>query len=184
MKRSILLSLLLFCGVSLANAQNMGMNPMVGGHAMHANKNIVQNAIHSDSHTILVKAVKAAGLVKTLEGSGPFTVFAPTNAAFHKLPSKTLKKLMKPKNKSKLKNILIYHVIPGKLTYNKLVNAIKKGNGSAQFKTVNGEKLTFKMNGPHNIVIKDAHGNMAHIITYNVKQSNGVIQVIDTVLMP
>jgi uncharacterized surface protein with fasciclin (FAS1) repeats len=184
MKKLILLSFLLFNGIALVNAQNMSMNPKVGGHAMHPNKNIVQNAMHSNAHTILVKAVKAAGLVKTLEGDGPFTVLAPTNAAFHKLPSKTLKKLMKPKNKSKLKNILTYHVIPGKLTYDKLAKAIKKGNGSTKFKTVNGEQLTFIMNGAHNIVIKDSSGNTAHIITYDVDQSNGVIQVIDSVLMP
>lgn len=159
-------------------------NPMVGGHAMSPQKNIVQNAVNSDSHTILVKAVKQAGLVQALQGSGPYTVFAPTNAAFHKLPKGTVSTLMKDQNKGMLKNILLYHVVKGKLTYNKLAHMIQANGGKARLNTLEGGYLFAKMNGPHNIVIKDAQGNMAHITTYNVDQSNGVIQVIDHVLMP
>ncbi len=158
-------------------------NPMVGGAPMSANKNIIQNAVKSKDHTTLVAAVKAAGLVDTLEGKGPFTVFAPTNEAFEKLPAGTVDTLLKPENKQKLTNTLTYHVAAGKWTAEKLGKAIKDGNGSAEIKTVNGEKLTAKMDGD-SIVLTDAKGGMAKVTTGDVMQSNGVIHVIDTVLMP
>jgi uncharacterized surface protein with fasciclin (FAS1) repeats len=159
-------------------------NPMVGGHAMSSNKNIVQNAVNSDNHTTLVKAVKQAGLVKALEGKGPFTVFAPTNAAFKKLPDGTVSALMEPKNKGMLKQILLYHVVKGDLTSSKLMQMLQANNGEVALDTLNGNEIFAKMNGPHNIVIKDARGDIAHIVTYNVKQSNGVIQSVDHVLLP
>lgn len=156
---------------------------MVGGAPMYPNKNIIQNASNSKDHTTLVAAVKAAGLVATLEGKGPFTVFAPTNEAFEKLPPGTVDNLLKPENKQKLTDILTYHVASGKWTAEKLANAIKQGNGSAEIKTVNGEKLTAKMEGDA-IVLTDAKGGMARVTIPDVMQSNGVIHVIDTVLMP
>ena len=159
-------------------------NPMVGGHAMMADKNIVANAVNSDDNTTLVAAVKAAGLVDTLSGPGPFTVFAPTNEAFNALPAGTVDTLMKPESKATLTKILTYHVVPGTLDFSTLSQMISKGNGKAELKTVNGEMLTAEMNGPRNIVLVDAKGNTAQIETYDVKQSNGVIQVIDHVLMP
>jgi len=178
-KKLLTLAMLLFVALPA-----LASNPMVGGHAMSPHKNIVQNALNSNTHTILVKAVKQAGLVKALEGSGPYTVFAPTNAAFHKLPKSALHSLMMNKNKSKLKNILLYHVVKGDLTYSKMKQKIMAGNGKAQLNTLEGGNLTAMMNGSHNIVIKDARGDIAHISTYDVKQSNGVIQVINQVLMP
>ena len=178
--RTILVTAIMFMIAGPAFASN----PMVGGHAMSPNKNIVQNALHSNSHTILVKAVKQAGLVKALEGSGPYTVFAPTNTAFKQLPQGTLNGLMQAQNKGKLKNILLYHVVKGDFTYRKLVRKIKAGNGKAKLATLEGGYLTAEMNGPHNIVIKDARGDVAQITTYNVTQSNGVIQVINQVLLP
>ncbi len=158
-------------------------NPMVGGAPMYANKNIIENASKSKDHTTLVAAVKAAGLVKTLEGDGPFTVFAPTNDAFDKLPSGTVDTLLKPENKEKLSGILTYHVVAGKMTAAKLAQKIKAGDGSAELKTVNGEKLTAKMSGD-SIELTDSKGNMAKVTTADVMQSNGVIHVIDTVVMP
>lgn len=169
----------------MSGSSAMAMNnPMVGGNAMMTNKNIVQNALNSPDHTTLVAAVKAAGLVKTLEGPGPFTVFAPTNAAFAALPHGTVETLLKPENKAKLTAILTYHVVPGRLDFAALQKAINAGGGKAALKTVQGETLTATMNGAHNIVLKDAKGNVADISTYDVYQSNGVIQVIDKVLMP
>ncbi len=160
------------------------MNPMVGGAAMMMDKDIVSNALNSPDHTTLVAAVKAAGLVDTLQGAGPFTVFAPTNAAFKLLPDGTVDTLLQPDNKAKLTAVLTYHVVPGKYDSKKLKELIKKGNGTATLKTVQGGSLTFKMNGPMNIVVMDANGGTASISTYDVYQSNGVIQVIDKVLMP
>jgi len=168
------------CAAAIAFAAE---NPMVGGAPMYPNKNIIQNASNSKDHTTLVAAVKAAGLVATLEGKGPFTVFAPTNEAFEKLPPGTVDNLLKPENKQKLADILTYHVASGKWTAEKLANAIKQGNGSAEIKTVNGEKLTAKMEGDA-IVLTDAKGGMARVTIPDVMQSNGVIHVIDTVLMP
>ncbi|MDQ2890130.1 MAG: fasciclin domain-containing protein [Gemmatimonadota bacterium] len=166
------------------HAQMMRGMTVVGGQDMSPRKNIVENAVNSADHTTLVAAVKAAGLVETLEGKGPFTVFAPTNEAFAALPAGTVGNLVKPENKSTLTSILTYHVVAGDYTAAKLMDAIRAGNGSAQLATVQGEKLTFKMNGPRNIMVIDSKGNSAAISTYDVMQSNGVIQVIDRVLMP
>ena len=157
---------------------------IVGGEDMFPMKNIVQNAVNSKDHKTLVAAVKAAGLVDTLQGAGPFTVFAPTDAAFGKLPAGTVDTLVKPENKETLTKILTYHVVPGKLTFKDLAKQIKAGGGKASLTTVSGDKLWIMMNGEHNIILKDAKGNLASISTYDVMQSNGVIQVIDTVLMP
>ncbi|MDL2358208.1 MAG: fasciclin domain-containing protein [Pseudomonadota bacterium] len=157
---------------------------MVGGQSMMASKDIVDNAVNSADHTTLVAAVKAAGLVDTLKGKGPFTVFAPTNAAFGKLPAGTVDTLVKPENKATLTHILTYHVVPGKYDFMALSNAIKQGHGKAELATAGGGKLSFMMNGMHNIVVSDEKGGMANISTYDVYQSNGVINVVDTVLMP
>jgi uncharacterized surface protein with fasciclin (FAS1) repeats len=164
-------------------AQSKEKTPMVGGAAMYPSKNIIQNAVNSKAHTTLVAAVKAAGLVDTLSGPGPFTVFAPTNKAFKKLPAGTVDTLMKPENKDKLKTILTYHVVPGRLSAKDLMKDVKKGDGKAELKTVEGEKLTVEAKG-NKIMLMDAKGNTAHITIKNVFQSNGVIHVIDTVLMP
>ena len=176
---SLAVLLVLGCSASLFGAQD----PMVGGSPMSSRKNIVQNALNSNDHTTLVAAVKAAGLVDTLEGPGPFTVFAPTNEAFAKLPAGTVDTLVKPENKQMLTSILTYHVLPGKFDANKLKKEIKAGDGTAMLKTVNGESLTATMDGD-DIVLKDAKGGMAHITIANVYQSNGVIHVIDSVLQP
>jgi uncharacterized surface protein with fasciclin (FAS1) repeats len=156
---------------------------MVGGAAMYPTKNIIENAMNSKEHTTLVAAVKAAGLVETLEGKGPFTVFAPTNAAFDKLPKGTVETLLKPENKAKLTAILTYHVVPMKVSANDLMNMIKKGNGKAELTTVNGEKLTASMKGGK-VIITDAKGGMATVTTADVFQSNGVIHVTDAVSLP
>ncbi len=158
-------------------------NPMVGGAPMLANKNIVQNAMNSKDHTTLVAAVKAAGLVATLEGKGPFTVFAPTNDAFGKLPDGTVETLVKPENKKKLTGILTYHVVSGKMTAADLVEKIKAGDGKVMLKTVNGESLTAAMSGD-SVALTDTKGGMAKVTIADVMQSNGVIHVIDTVVMP
>lgn len=157
---------------------------IVGGSAMLAQRNIVENAVNSTDHTTLVAAVKAAGLVSTLEGAGPFTVFAPVNAAFTALPAGTVESLLKPENKTALTNILTYHVVAGRYTTADLDKLIRKGNGSAELKTVSGGELTFMKNGPHNILVKDETGATADITIYDVMQSNGVIYSIDRVLMP
>lgn len=161
----------------------MKENPMVGGAPMYANRDIIDNAVHSKDHTTLVAAVKAAGLVETLKGKGPFTVFAPTNEAFDKLPAGTVDTLVKPENKQKLTGILTYHVVPGNYTGMKLASAIKAGGGKAKLKTANGETLTAMMAGD-GIELKDAKGGTAMVTIANVRQSNGVIHVIDSVLMP
>jgi uncharacterized surface protein with fasciclin (FAS1) repeats len=158
-------------------------NPMVGGAPMYANKNIVQNAMNSKDHTTLVAAVKAADLVATLESKGPFTVFAPTNEAFEKLPSGTVDTLLKAENKKKLAGILTYHVVPGTVTAEKLAKKIKAGDGKAELKTVNGETLTAKMDGD-SVELTDSKGGTSKVTTADVMQSNGVIHVVDTVLMP
>ena len=157
---------------------------MVGGQAMFPTKNIVENAVNSADHTTLVAAVKAAGLVDTLQSKGPFTVFAPVNAAFAALPAGTVDTLLKPENKGALTGILTYHVVAGRLTYNDMRNMIKKNGGQATLKTVAGGTLTAELNGPVNIVLKDATGAAANISVYDVIQSNGVIHSIDRVLMP
>lgn len=156
----------------------------VGGQPMYASKNIVANAVNSADHTTLVAAVKAAGLVSTLQGAGPFTVFAPTNEAFEALPAGTVPTLLKPQNKATLVKVLTYHVVPGHYDFSDMKKLIMAGNGRATLKTVEGSPLTLMMNGPHNITVTDAKGDTAQIETYDVNQSNGVIQVIDKVLMP
>ena len=159
------------------------MTKMVGGAPMYPSKNIIENAIHSKDHTTLVAAVKAAGLVDTLEGAGPFTVFAPTNEAFARLPAGTVETLLKPENKDKLTSILTYHVVPGRLTEAEIDAMIHDGGGKAMLKTVEGEELTFERGGGHIWVI-DAKGDKAEVTIPNVMQSNGVIQVINKVLLP
>jgi uncharacterized surface protein with fasciclin (FAS1) repeats len=156
----------------------------VGGAPMYPSKNIIQNAVNSKDHTTLVAAVKAAGLVDTLQGAGPFTVFAPTNAAFGKLPAGTVDNLVKPENKGKLTSILTYHVVPGRMTAAGLMKAVKDGEGMARLKTVQGEELTIKQAGPGRLTITDAKGDSAAVTIADVLQSNGVIHVIDTVLLP
>jgi len=158
-------------------------DPMVGGHEMFPSKNIVQNALNSDDHTTLVAAVKAAGLVDTLEGPGPFTVFAPTNEAFAKLPAGTVDTLLKPENKAMLTKVLTYHVVSGSMDSKDIAKAIKAGNGKAELTTVSGGKLWASMKGK-DIVLTDEKGDLAKVIIANVAQSNGVIHVIDTVLLP
>jgi len=158
--------------------------PFVGGKAMFPNKDIVDNAVNSADHTTLVAAVKAAGLVDTLKGAGPFTVFAPTNAAFKGLPAGTVETLLKPENKAQLVKVLTYHVVSGKYTADDIVKAIQKGGGKAELKTVAGGTLVAELNGPKNVILKDESGNTASISTYDVLQSNGVIHVIDRVVLP
>lgn len=168
----------------LTGASTAFADVMVGGKSMLASKDIVDNALNSADHTTLVAAVKAAGLVDTLKGKGPFTVFAPTNAAFGKLPAGTVETLVKPESKAALTKILSYHVVPGRYDFMALSAAIKKGGGKAELTSASGGKLAFAMNGPHNIVVMDEAGGTATISTYDVTQSNGVINVVDTVLMP
>lgn len=164
-------------------APSAGDNPMVGGAAMYANRDIIDNAVNSRDHTTLVAAVKAAGLVETLKGPGPFTVFAPTNAAFDKLPAGTVDKLLQPAMKADLTNVLTYHVVPGNVDSAALAAQIRAGGGKATLTTVQGGTLTASLSG-NNVVITDAKGNVATVTTADVRQSNGVIHVIDTVLMP
>ncbi|WP_179006995.1 fasciclin domain-containing protein [Winogradskyella forsetii] len=156
---------------------------MVGGAAMYPSKDIVSNAVNSKDHTTLVAAVKAAELVETLQGNGPFTVFAPTNAAFDKLPKGTVATLLKPENKEKLQAVLTYHVIAGKFSGKDIMKAIKKGGGKATFKTVNGGMLTAMMDGK-SLVLADNAGNKSMVTIADVNQSNGVIHVVDTVVLP
>ena len=156
---------------------------MVGGAPMYPSKNIVENAVNSKDHTTLVAAVKAAGLVETLQSAGPFTVFAPVNMAFEELPKGTVATLLQPENKSTLTEVLIYHVVPGKLGSKELMELIKMGNGKATLKTVQGATLTFMMKGK-DLMIMDAKGGTAKVTIKDVNQSNGVIHVINKVLMP
>lgn len=158
-------------------------NPMVGGAAMYPTKTIVENAVNSKDHTTLVAAVKAAGLVDTLSGPGPFTVFAPTNEAFAKLPAGTVDTLVKPENKAMLTSILTYHVVAGAMTSRQIAAAIRAGGGSATLTTVQGEPLTATMK-MGKLVLTDAKGGMSIVTIKDVMQSNGVIHVVDTVLMP
>lgn len=168
---------------SAAAAQMMKENPMVGGAAMYPTKTIVANAMNSADHTTLVAAVKAAGLVDTLNGKGPFTVFAPTNAAFDQLPAGTVDTLLKPENKSMLTKVLTYHVVAGKYDSKELAKLISKGKGKAWLKTVSGGTLTAWMDGDK-IVLSDEKGGTSTVTTADVYQSNGVIHVINAVLMP
>jgi uncharacterized surface protein with fasciclin (FAS1) repeats len=161
----------------------MDKTVMVGGAAMYPTKNIIENAVNSKDHTTLVAAVKAAGLVETLEGPGPFTVFAPTNEAFDKLPKGTVETLLKPENKAKLTAILTYHVVAGKISSMDLMKMVKEGNGKATLKTVEGENLYVTQKG-HNLMVTDENGDVAKITIADVNQSNGMIHVINTVLLP
>jgi uncharacterized surface protein with fasciclin (FAS1) repeats len=170
-------------GIGSASAQMSDGNPMVGGAAMYKTKDIVDNAVNSKDHTTLVAAVKAAGLVDTLKSKGPFTVFAPTNSAFDALPAGTVDTLLKPENKATLTKILTYHVVAGNMDSKAIAKAIKKGNGKATFKTVSGGTLTAMMNGSA-LVLTDEKGGTSTVTIADVKQSNGVIHVVDTVLMP
>ena len=158
-------------------------NPMVGGAEMLASRDIIDNAVNSADHTTLVAAVKAAGLVDTLKSAGPFTVFAPTNAAFGKLPAGTVDSLLKPEMKGTLTSVLTYHVVPGRLDGAAITKLIKAGGGKAVLKTVQGESLTARVSG-NGIILVDSKGGSANVTTANVYQSNGVIHVIDSVLMP
>jgi len=166
-----------------AHAQMKEQTVTVGGAPMYPSKNIIQNAMNSKDHTTLVTAVKAAGLVDTLQAPGPFTVFAPTNAAFQKLPTGTVDSLLKPQMKEKLVAVLTYHVLPGRLTVKDLWDASNKGGGKAKFKTVEGEELTVEFKG-QTLTIRDTKGNASRVTIQNVFQSNGVIHVIDNVMMP
>ena len=168
---------------ALAQMKERGNIVTVGGAPMYPSKNIVQNAVNSKDHTTLVAAVKAAGLVDTLQSPGPFTVFAPTNDAFAKLPAGTVDTLLKPENKKTLTNVLTYHVVPGRLTAKDLMEKIKAGKGKAMLKTVEGNDLTFAEKDGK-LWIWDAKGDTAQVTIRNVMQSNGVIHVIDTVLLP
>jgi uncharacterized surface protein with fasciclin (FAS1) repeats len=159
-------------------------NPVVGGKEMFPAKNIIQNAVNSADHTTLVAAVKAAGLVDTLEGPGPFTVFAPTNEAFDKLPAGTVDSLLKPENKSLLTKVLTYHVVAGRLSSSDLLKKIRDGNGTAELTTVEGGKLWVMLHDGKHIMLKDEKGGTALVTIANVYQSNGVIHVVDTVVMP
>ena len=167
-----------------ASAQMMSdENPMVGGAPMYRTKTIVENAVNSKDHTTLVAAVKAAGLVQTLSGPGPFTVFAPTNSAFEKLPAGTVETLVKPENKATLTRILTYHVVAGNNDAKSIKKAIKAGGGKAEFKTVAGATLTAMIDGK-NVVLMDEKGGRSVVTVADVRQSNGVIHVIDTVVLP
>jgi uncharacterized surface protein with fasciclin (FAS1) repeats len=172
--------------VSMAAAQDMAMKEktvMVGGAAMYPSKTIVANAANSKDHTTLVAAVKAAGLVETLSGAGPFTVFAPTNDAFAALPAGTVETLLKPENKATLTKILTYHVVAGRWDAASIAKKIKDGKGAAELPAVSGGKLWAMMDGA-DLVIKDEKGNVAKVTISNVYQSNGIIHVINKVLMP
>ena len=182
MKR-IFLSLFVIAAMAFSSEVYAQKNPMVGGAAMYANKDIVDNAVNSKDHTTLVAAVKAAGLVETLKSAGPFTVFAPKNAAFDKLPAGTVETVLKPENKDMLTKVLTYHVVTGKMTSKDIAKAIKAGNGKAELTTVAGGKLTASMEGKK-LILKDEKGGTATVTIADVNQKNGVIHVIDTVLMP
>lgn len=170
-------------GVAAVGTPAFAKTVMVGGAAMYPTKNIVENAVNSKDHTTLVAAVKAAGLVDTLSGKGPFTVFAPTNEAFAKLPKGTVETLLEPANKDKLTAVLTYHVVPGKVTAEEIVAAAKKGNGMAELKTVEGESIKFKVDG-NKVWLMGEKGGKGEVTIADVNQSNGVIHVIDTVLIP
>jgi uncharacterized surface protein with fasciclin (FAS1) repeats len=183
MKRKVLLIATLI-GLAVLAAVAGEKDPLVGGQKMYPTKNIIENAVNSADHTTLVAAVKAAGLVDTLEGTGPFTVFAPTNEAFAKLPAGTVDSLLKPENKATLTKVLTYHVVAGRLSAHDLMQKIKDGNGTAELTTVEGGKLWVMLHDGKHIELKDEKGGVAMVTIANVFQSNGVIHVIDTVVMP
>jgi uncharacterized surface protein with fasciclin (FAS1) repeats len=169
--------------VALTTATEAAKNPIVGGQEMFPSKDIIQNAVNSADHTTLVAAVKAANLVDTLQGPGPFTVFAPTNAAFAKLPAGTVETLLKPESKAMLTKVLTYHVVSGRLSVDELKKQIKRGGGTATLKTVSGGMLWAMMDA-RDLVLKDEKGEVSRITQANVFQSNGVIHVIDSVVLP
>lgn len=183
----VLPAVLLIAAVSAAGVSAktmMAQNVEVGGQPMLPMKDIVDNAVNSADHTTLVAAVQAAGLVQTLKGKGPFTVFAPTNDAFENLPAGTVETLLKPENKGTLTKVLTYHVVAGRLDSAALRRLVEKDGGWTELATVSGGKLWIGANGPANLVVKDETGRIAHISTYDVYQSNGVIHVLDRVVMP
>ena len=172
-------------GFALAPTQGFAeRSVMVGGAPMYPSKNIVENAVNSKDHTTLVAAVKAAGLVDTLQGAGPFTVFAPTNEAFKKLPAGTVESLVKPENKPTLTKILTYHVVPGRLSAQELADMVDKGGGKAMLKTVEGDGLTVMRKGDRHLTLTDDKGDVAMITIADVFQSNGVIHVVNSVMLP
>ena len=183
MKKLVLVFALAIASVSSFAQMSNSKSVMVGGAAMYPTKNIVENAVNSKDHTTLVAAVKAAGLVETLSSAGPFTVFAPTNKAFDKLPAGTVETLVKPENKGTLTTILTYHVVAGKMSASDIVAKIKAGNGKAMMKTVQGGTLTASLKGK-SVILTDEKGGMSKVTIADVNQSNGVIHVVDTVLMP
>ena len=181
--KKILFSAIVVVAMAFTTQVHAQKNPMVGGAAMYAGKDIVDNAVNSKDHTTLVAAVKAAGLVETLKSAGPFTVFAPTDAAFAKLPTGTVETLVKPENKATLTTILTYHVVAGKMGSKEIAAAIKAGGGKAELTTVQGGKLWAWMEGKK-LMLKDEKGGTSTVTIADVFQSNGVIHVVDTVLMP
>jgi uncharacterized surface protein with fasciclin (FAS1) repeats len=181
MKKLVLVFVLAL--ISVGTFAQMQKAPTVGGAAMSPSKNIVENASNSKDHTTLVAAVKAAGLVETLSSAGPFTVFAPTNAAFDKLPAGTVETLVKPESKETLTSILTYHVVAGKMSAADILGKIKEGNGAAVLTTVQGEKLTASLKGG-SVILTDAKGGTSMVTMADINQSNGVIHVIDSVLLP
>jgi uncharacterized surface protein with fasciclin (FAS1) repeats len=176
------MSTIIFSSALLLSNLSFSQTVMVGGSAMYPTKNIIENAVNSKDHTTLVAAVKAAELVDVLQGDGPFTVFAPNNAAFDALPHGTVESLLKKENQNQLVGILTYHVLPGKYDFEKLSAEIKKSKGKVSIATVQGAKLTFESNGKYNIIVSDENGTMGNIIISDVYQSNGIIHSIDKVL--
>jgi uncharacterized surface protein with fasciclin (FAS1) repeats len=177
-------ALALVSGTTVTTLVAQEKTVQVGGAPMYPSKNIIQNAVNSKDHTTLVAAVKAAGLVDTLQGPGPFTVFAPTNEAFGKLPAGTVDTLLKPENKGTLTKVLTYHVVAGRFTALDLMKAVKEGGGMAKLKTVEGEELIVKQPSAGKLSITDAKGDTSAVTIGDVLQSNGVIHVVDTVLLP
>jgi len=178
------LTVTLALGAAVATPSFAERTVTVGGAPMYPSKNIIENAVHSKDHTTLVAAVKAAGLVDTLSGPGPFTVFAPDNRAFDKLPNGTVPMLLKPENKDKLTAILTYHVVPGRLSAEDLWKMVEDNGGKAQLKTANGQTLWVKRVGEKHLAVWDAKGHSGRITISNVMQSNGVIHVIDNIVQP
>jgi uncharacterized surface protein with fasciclin (FAS1) repeats len=180
-----MLAVVVCAGTASAQGNSARHTPVVvGGQAMLPARDIVENAANSAEHTTLVAAVQAAGLVETLKGRGPFTVFAPVNDAFENLPEGTVQRLLRPENRAALTGVLTYHVVAGRLTAADLMQRIRQGHGSATLRTVSGGTLTAVMNGPGNVVIRDETGGVAAVTTYDVPQSNGVIHVVNRVLLP
>jgi uncharacterized surface protein with fasciclin (FAS1) repeats len=184
MMAAAMLAVVVCAGTASAQGNSARHAVVVGGQAMLPTRDIVENAANSAEHTTLVAAVQAAGLVQTLKGDGPFTVFAPVNDAFENLPEGTVQTLLRPENRAALTKVLTYHVVAGRVTAADLMQRIRQGHGSATLRTVSGGTLTAVMNGPGNVVIRDESGGVASVTTYDVLQSNGVIHVINRVLLP